>query len=451
MKRRLGTSAVVAAGVAFAALAPAPAQASAPQPRIIDTTVITEVTPLGYKVTGLALEYDGAIDLGTADIDEAAFAVRATLTRPGASPLEGARTVVDAYASDRPAFSDAQRPGSFIILELDENEPLSAGSYNEGGFTRLFDLVGSYSVAQVASVVGAAADTSHPGNGEKAQKLNGHPGRTVVNDDVIDLIVDDYAAGSYTAPSGATLPYRMFTPALDAESSYPLVVTLHGYGESGSGNIEQIAGNQLSVAFADPLRQARHAAFVLSPQADPTDPRKGAWWSPSMQAAVIELVEKTIAENPRIDPSRVYLSGLSMGSYGSWGILGQRSDLFAGALLVCGAGSEAAAVANLTDFPIWAVHSVDDSIVAYDAPGSDYRIFRALQAAGVPVTWSEWSGLLPDAEQEALAAAALTAAQADGSEHLFTTFSAGTTPLFDHGSWIPTYTNDIMIDWLFAQ
>ena len=451
MKRRLGIPAAVAASVALATLAPAPAHASGPQPRIVDSTVITEVTPLGYKVTGLALEYDGVIDLGTADIDESAFAVRATLTRPGAPTQEGARTILDAYASDSPAFSDTQRAGSFIILELDENDPLAAGSYNEGGFTRLFDLIGSYSVAQIATVTGTTADGAQPGDRGRVQKINAHLGRTVVNDDVIDLIVDDYAAGSYTAQSGATLPYRMFAPALDAESTYPLVVTLHGYGESGAGNIEQIAGNQLSVAFADPVRQARHAAFVLSPQADPTDPSKGAWWSPSMQTAVIELVEKTIAENPRIDPSRVYLSGLSMGSYGSWGILGQRSDLFAGALLVCGAGNEAAAVASLTEFPIWAVHSVDDSIVAYDAPGSDYRIFRALEAAGVPVTWSEWSGLLPDAEQEALAADAVTAAEAAGSDHLFTTFSAGTTPLFDHGSWIPTYTNDVMIDWLFAQ
>lgn len=110
-----------------------------------------------------------------------------------------------------------------------------------------------------------------------------------------------------------------------------------------------------------------------------------------------------------------------------------------------------AAVANLTDFPIWAVHSIDDANVAYDAEGSDYRIFLALEAAGVPVTWSEWSGLGSDAELEAAAAEALGRAHAEGSKHLFTKLPAGTTPVFAHGSWIPTYTNDVIIDWLFAQ
>jgi predicted peptidase len=171
-----------------------------------------------------------------------------------------------------------------------------------------------------------------------------------------------------------------------------------------------------------------------------------------MQDAVVELVEQTLADNPAIDRDRVYLTGLSMGSYGSWGLLPEHRDLFAGAVLVCGAGADEAAVAtSLGDFPIWAVHSADDSVVAYDQPGSDYRMFRALEAAGHPVTWSEWAGTAPEATQEAQAASAWNRASAAGSSHIFTTFPAGTTPLFDHGSWIPTYTNDTIIDWLFAQ
>jgi predicted peptidase len=232
---------------------------------------------------------------------------------------------------------------------------------------------------------------------------------------------------------------------------YPLVVTLHGYGESGDNNLSQIAGNQISVAFADEARQGGHPAYVLSPQANPQDPDKGAWWDAKMQTAVVELVQDFIARHPAVDTSRVYLTGLSMGSYGSWGILPAHKNLFAAALLVCGAGNEPATVANLGDFPIWAVHSVDDSVVAYDAPGSDYRIFKALEAAGHPVTWCAWSGLLPDARQEAAAREARNEAARTSSRHIFTTLPAGTTPLFDHGSWIPTYTNDVILDWLFAH
>jgi predicted peptidase len=286
----------------------------------------------------------------------------------------------------------------------------------------------------------------------RSQRVPARPDVAVSNTGVRNRIVDDYASGTFDSESGATLPYRFFVPhKVRRGRTYPLVVTLHGHGESGTDNFSQIAGNQISVAFADPSRQDRHAAFVLSPQAPPGTPGTGGWWRPDMQAGVIELVKATLAKNPAIDPSRVYLTGLSMGSYGSWALLPEHNELFAGAILVCGAGNEAAAAATLGGFPIWAVHSIDDFIVAYDAPGSDYRIFKALEAAGHPVTWSQWAGTAPDRVQEAYAAGARERAAESRSKHIFTTFPAGTTPLFSHGSWIPTYTNDVIIDWLFEQ
>ncbi|WP_197517562.1 PHB depolymerase family esterase [Microbacterium karelineae] len=438
----LATAAVAAAALTGTALTGGAAQAAPehhPQPRAVDATVITEVTPFGYIVAAIAVRYNATIDLGGADIDEEAFAVHATLAHPDAETATGPRTVVEAYASSDVAADGASEPGEYIILELDRDEALAAGTFNLDGFTRFFELEGSHTVHQVASLEGGG------------QRVNAHPGRAIASTGVVNPIVDEYAAGDFAAGGGVALPYRLFSPAVPDGERVPLVVTLHGYGESGANNFSQIAGNQLSVAFADPERQAADPAFVLAPQADPTDPAKGAWWDPGMQRAVIELVEATIAENPAIDPARVYLTGLSMGSYGSWGILPQRSDLFAGAVLVCGAGDEQAAVDALGDMPIWALHSVDDVVVAYDAPGSDYRILRALEDAGHDVTWSEWAGDAPDADQEAAASAARDAAEASGGHHIFTTFPEGTTPLFSHASWIPTYTNDVILDWLFAQ
>lgn len=395
---------------AFAATAEAePARGR--EPRAIDATVITEVTPVGYKVTGLAIKYDRIVHSGRGNT----FEVKVTLSRPDTAPLSGTRTVVAAYPNNAPEFSEHRRPGRYVILELDENDPLAAGAYNQT-FTRFYDLKGAYEVQQVT------------------------------NTGVRSLIVDDYGAGMF-----GTLPYRFFTPRVRPGRKYPLVVTLHGHGESGTDNFAQIAGNQISVAFADPARRARHAAFVLSPQAPQGTPGTGGWWRPDLRAAVLDLVRATIANNRAIDPARVYLTGLSMGSFGSWALLPEHHDLFAGAILVCGAGDETAAVNTLGDFPIWALHSTDDFLVAYDAPGSDYRIFKALEAAGHPVTWSEWAGTAPDRDQEAYAANARARAARSGSKHLFTTFPAGTTPLFSHGSWIPTYTNDVIIDWLFDQ
>lgn len=438
----LSTAAVAVAAMAGTTITGGAAHAAPgqhPQPRAIDATVITEVTPVGYIVSAVAIRYNATITLDDADIDESAFAVDASLSHPDAETAAGARTVVDAYTSSTPAADGTSEPGEYVILELDANDELAAATFPLDDFTRFYDLDGSYTVRQVSTLRG------------DDQRVNAHPGRTIISTAVVNPVVDDYAAGEFSSDEEVVLPYRLFTPDSDAEKRVPLVVTLHGYGESGTNNFSQIAGNQLSVAFANPERQADNPAFVLAPQADPTDPAKGAWWNPQMQHAVIELVEQTIADNPRIDPDRVYLTGLSMGSYGSWGILPQRADLFAGAVLVCGAGDEQAAVDALGDMPIWALHSVDDVVVPYDVAGSDYRIFRALESAGHDVTWSEWAGDAPDAEQESSAASARAAAEAAGGHHIFTTFPEGTTPLFSHASWIPTYTNDTILDWLFAQ
>ncbi|PZF86666.1 PHB depolymerase family esterase [Jiangella anatolica] len=429
--------ALVAGGAAATGTAATAAPDGGRDVRAVDATVITEVTPVGYKVVAVAIEYDGIVRLGRTDVDEDAFDVAVTLARPGAEPRIGVRTVVDAYSTNAPEVAERQRPGRYIVLELDPADPLAAGAYNQT-FTRFYDLTGAYEVRQVEDIVAPS------------QTLAADP-QPVASSGVRNPIVDDYAAGSFAAPSGTTLPYRLFSPRTRPGRQYPLVVTLHGHGESGSDNFAQIAGNQISVAFAHPDRQARHPSFVLSPQAAQAAPGAGGWWRPEAQAAVVDLVRSTIAEHPEIDPSRVYLTGLSMGSYGSWALLPEHRGLFAGALLVCGAGDEAAAVATLGDLPIWALHSADDFIVRYDAPGSDFRIFTALEAAGLPVTWSEWPGTAPDAAQEANAADARARASAAGSRHLFTTFPASTTPLFSHGSWIPTYTNDTILDWLFEQ
>lgn len=448
MKRQvLGTAvaALVFAGSASPALAAEPdavrtGKSDAP-PVVVDAVVITEVSPLGYTVAGLAVKYSGVVELGGAASPSTAYSVHVTLAAEGRQTVEGARTVVSAYTNSAPEFSDQAHEGNWVILELDTSDEVALAAYNNGTYTRFYDLVGAYEVSQLADI------------GERSRTIPGRPDIVVANSAVESLVVDEYAAGSFTATSGSTLPYRLFTPEkVQGERRVPLVVALHGYGESGTDNFGQIAGNQISSAFADPERQATAPAFVLSPQANPSDPAVGGWFGSSTQASVIELVEHTIEENPAIDPDRVYLTGLSMGSYGSWGILLQRDDLFAGGLLVCGnGGDETAVAAAVADFPIWAVHSEDDSIVAFDAPGSDYRIFQALAAAGEPVVWSAWSGLASDQEQERAASAAISEARQLKSEHIFTTLPAGTTPLFDHGSWIPTYSNAAILDWLFSH
>jgi hypothetical protein len=59
--------------------------------------------------------------------------------------------------------------------------------------------------------------------------------------------------------------------------------------------------------------------------------------------------------------------------------------------------------------------------------------------------------MISSPQQEAAAREARKKRARTSSRHIFTTLPAGTTPLFDHGSWIPAYTNDVILDWLFAH
>ncbi|WP_062529491.1 PHB depolymerase family esterase [Demequina rhizosphaerae] len=439
------TAAVTAAALAATACgAAATAAVDTDGATAIDATLITQVAPDGLKVAAVAIEYDRELKFGQSGLDVAAFDVDVDLGEGGIAPLVGERTVTAAYTSATPEITGEQRAGRYVILELDQAEATATASYVDWSttITHYYDLSGGYTVAQIGDI------------GKRNHVVAAQPDNVVTSSDVDNLLIDDYAVGSLATTAGPVLDYRYFTPEGTAEKDgYPLVVSLHGFGESGSNNFSQLAGNQISTVFASDERQKADPAYVLSPQADPFDATKGAWWAPQMQAAVIELVEDFVASHPDVDTSRIYLTGLSMGSYGSWAILQEHSDLFAGAVVVCGGGVQdvEAAAAELADFPIWAVHSEDDFVVDYYADGSDFRVFEALESAGTPVVWSEWSGLLPDAEQEVLAKAAAKEAKHAGSEHIFTTIEAGTTPVFSHLSWIPTYSSDVILDWLFAQ
>lgn len=440
LKKRAGFAAVTAlvfAGgtvpAAFADegddLAPTPTQ----------VTTIAQVTPLGLVVTGVALQYSD--DLGEAQIDLDVFEVTTKLPAAGDSddPV-GPRTVVDAYTSSVLELNGQPSAGNYIILALDGEDERAGGTLFDGQFTQMLPLDDAITVTQLA-------DLELPGGDLKATEDS-----VFESNNSLRITVDQYEADVLAASNGIDLPYRLFRP--NAQGQVPLVVTLHGHGESGTNNLAQVVGNQISVAFADPERQANNPAYVLSPQTQQGAPGGAdgvGWWIPEWQDAVIELVEQTIAENPNIDTDRVYLTGLSMGSFGSWAILPQHTDLFAAAVLVCGAGDEEIAVDALSDFPIWALHSIDDFVVQYDAPGSDFRIMQGIEESGAPVAWSEWSASAPQDEQNAAAQAAVDEANDLGATHIFTTFPEGTTPVMSHFSWVPTYSNPVVLDWLFAQ
>lgn len=115
--------------------------------------------------------------------------------------------------------------------------------------------------------------------------------------------------------------YILNKPILSKEKK-PLIIFLHGSGERGTDvNKVKVHGPLHYIQTHD------LDAYILAPQC----PDETMWESESL----FLLIQKIIAENP-IDTDRIYLTGLSMGGWGTWNLSFAHPDFFAAVVPICG-------------------------------------------------------------------------------------------------------------------
>lgn len=156
-----------------------------------------------------------------------------------------------------------------------------------------------------------------------------------------------------TADSG-TIEYLLYLPSdYAAQDKLPLMLFLHGRGES-NGPLSLVAkwGPPRLVAEGDQMPY-----IIVSPQC----PRTDNWASPTQRGRLIELLD-SVVDQLKVDQDRIYLTGLSMGGFGSWRLAAEHPDRFAAVVPICGGTSGRHAEA-LKDIPIWAFHGDADSVV----------------------------------------------------------------------------------------
>jgi len=180
---------------------------------------------------------------------------------------------------------------------------------------------------------------------------------------------DDYEAREFTGPEGK-LPYRLLKPLhFDATKKYPMVLLLHGSGERGDDNKAQLKWGGDVFTPAD-VRE-KYPAFVLVPQC-PQNKKwvEMDWGGPSgtapadpgpTQKLLLGMLDSIEKEFP-IDPDRRYITGLSMGGYGTWDLITRYPDRWAAAAPICGGGDKTKA-ALAKPVPVWAFHGDADTTV----------------------------------------------------------------------------------------
>lgn len=205
----------------------------------------------------------------------------------------------------------------------------------------------------------------------------------------------DMEAKTITSSVGHTIAYRIYTPAVEPNQTVPLVLFLHGAGERGNNNVSQL------VHGVKPLLQfvkEGHPAVIIAPQCPVNEQWVNTPWnglshtmdetpSKALQA-VIELFEDSLKTLP-IDRTRLYVTGISMGGYGTWDLLQRFPNQFAAAMPVCGGGDTNLA-ARLSQIPLHVVHGGSDGIVPVFRSRS---MVEAIQKAGSTcITYVEHEG-----------------------------------------------------------
>jgi predicted peptidase len=146
----------------------------------------------------------------------------------------------------------------------------------------------------------------------------------------------------------------VFTPEnYDSQKSLPLMIFLHGSGERGTDiNLVKKHGPP-KIAEKD-----KHFEFItVSPQCLKDAKGKG-WWEVDDLNLLLDYVQK----NYKVDKSRIYLTGLSMGGFGSWAWVANNPDIFAAVVPICGGGDPKNAK-KYGKLPIWAFHGDKDTAV----------------------------------------------------------------------------------------
>jgi len=194
----------------------------------------------------------------------------------------------------------------------------------------------------------------------------------------------------FDAGGGFTLPYRLVRPpgyTAGTTTKYPLVVFLHGSGESGTDNRLQISKNigtnTPGSVFTTTANLTKFPTFFIAPQT----PTATIGWNSGSKSLVAALKLITALETEfSIDTNRIYLTGLSLGGMGTYTAIQENPSLFAAAIPMSGRGDPTMA-AKIKHIPIWDFHGAMDPSV--DVSGSRDMI-AALRAAGGMPRYTEY-------------------------------------------------------------
>jgi predicted peptidase len=199
--------------------------------------------------------------------------------------------------------------------------------------------------------------------------------------------------------SGRVYPYAVYVPrGYDPSRPWPLILFLHGMGESGTDGVRPIIqGIGSAILWAS----ERWPAIVIFPQ----KPTQDSQWE-QHETAVMTILD-TVRGQYTVDPDRIYLTGLSQGGHGTWVLGARHHDLWAALVSICAytaapprdagpglppayTGTTEQLAAGIGDLPLWIFHGDADDVVP---PEQAREMARAMTALGHPPKLTIYPGV----------------------------------------------------------
>lgn len=178
-----------------------------------------------------------------------------------------------------------------------------------------------------------------------------------------------------------TLEYFLYYPPdypKETDKKFPLLLFLHGGGESGA-SLDMIRKNGLPKLVSE---GAEFPFLILAPQ----NPHKKQWWN---VRAVMGLLEEVVSDN-RVDPDRIYLTGLSRGGNACWELATQFPDTFAAMAVVCGMAPVPYAHWIDRNLAIWVFHGTEDPVIPFS---ESRQMVQKLEGMGYDVRLTAYQGV----------------------------------------------------------
>jgi predicted peptidase len=186
----------------------------------------------------------------------------------------------------------------------------------------------------------------------------------------------------------------------DSSKRWPMVLFLHGSGERGE-DLKKLKKNGPPQLIA---QGQKIPAIVVAPQC-----LAEQMWNPHAVKALADEIQRL----HRVDEDRVYLTGLSMGGFGTWEAAMEYPEEWAALVPVCGGvGVRFVMMSRITAIPQWIFHGALDPVIPVSYSQKMHDGLKQLGAKEVKLT------IYPDAK---------------------------------HDSWTQAYAEPELWQWLFSQ